>query len=129
MLSTREGGPHANRPERGRLHCPAEGRAMLSAGSTLETASRTGNRTHSLAIPRLALWAILGAKLLAAWGVMWDIQWHVRIGRDSFWIPPHTMTYAGVSLVVMLSFGMLDWYTALGAEGRGIVRVLGIRGA
>jgi len=101
---------------------------MLSAGSTLGTASLTANRTHSLALPRLALWAIMGAKLLAAWGVMWDIQWHVRIGRDSFWIPPHTMTYAGVSLVVMLSFGMLAWYTAVGADGRGIVRVLGIRG-
>ncbi len=45
-----------------------------------------------LPVRRAALWALLAAKLLASWGVRWDIQWHVRIGRDSFWIPPHIMT-------------------------------------
>jgi hypothetical protein len=50
---------------------------------------------------------MLGAKLLGAWRLRWDIQWHVRIGRDSFWIAPHLMTYTGVTLVVLLSFGVL----------------------
>ncbi len=53
------------------------------------------------------LWALLGSLLVGAWGLRWDIQWHERIGRDSFWIAPHLMTYAGVTLLVLLSFGVL----------------------
>lgn len=76
-----------------------------------------------------ALWGLLGAKVVSSWGVQWDIQWHTVIGRDSFWIPPHLMTYAGVTLMVFLSFGVLAWMTlrpsrALGAT----VRVLGLTG-
>jgi hypothetical protein len=86
-----------------------------------------------LPVRRAALWALLAAKVLASWGVRWDIQWHVRIGRDSFWIPPHVMTYAGVSLVVLLSFGVLFWETyvasaAGGASRRGTIRLLGLTG-
>jgi hypothetical protein len=58
--------------------------------------------------------------------VQWDIQWHVLIGRDSFWIPPHLITYAGVSAAVFLSFGMLFWETW---RGTGDMRVLGLRGS
>lgn len=55
----------------------------------------------------IALWTILGVKLVAAWGLQWDIQWHVLIGRDSFWMAPHLMTYTGVTLTVLLSVGVL----------------------
>jgi hypothetical protein len=64
-------------------------------------------RVDSLGLYRAVLWVLLGANLLAGWGVQWDIQWHVRVGRDSFWIPPHVMTYTGVALVVLASFGVL----------------------
>ena len=63
---------------------------------------------------RAALWTLLASKLIAGWGVQWDIQWHVLIGRDSFWIPPHVMTYAGVALAVLVSFGVLAWETLTG---------------
>jgi hypothetical protein len=61
--------------------------------------------------------------------VQWDIQWHVVIGRDSFWIPPHVMTYAGVTLAVLLSWGVLAWETLRPpvTPGRAI-RVLGLVG-
>jgi hypothetical protein len=78
---------------------------------------------EALALKRAALWALLISKIVTGWGVQWDIQWHVLIGRDSFWIPPHLMTYAGVSAAVFLSFGMLlrdTW------RGSGDVRVLGL---
>jgi len=52
-------------------------------------------RIESLGLYRAALWVLLGANLLAGWGVQWDIMWHVLLGRDSFWIPPHVMTYGG----------------------------------
>jgi hypothetical protein len=85
----------------------------------------------SLGLYRLALWVMLGANLVAAWGVQWDIQWHVQIGRDSFWIPPHVMTYAGVTLVVLASFGVLAWDTLRRLQGRaarGTERIVGLSG-
>jgi len=65
--------------------------------------------------------------------VQWDIQWHVLIGRDSFWIPPDVMTYAGVALAVLVSFGVLAWETLIGGSDRvpgapPVLRVLGLTG-
>ena len=80
---------------------------------------------ETLALRRAVLWGLLASKVVAGWGVQWDIQWHVLIGRDSFWIPPHVMTYAGVSAAVMLSFGMLFFETW---RGTGSVRMLGLSG-
>jgi hypothetical protein len=66
---------------------------------------------------RMAFWGLLVAKLVGGWGVQWDIQWHLRIGRDSFWIAPHVMTYASVALAVLLSFGVLIRETLRGGAG------------
>src|SRR6267143_4029562 len=94
----------------------------------------TGVQTCALPIClyRAALWVLLGANLLAGWGVQWDIQWHVRIGRDSFWIPPHVMTYTGVTLIVLASLGVLARDTLrqlrAGRAPSGIERVLGLSG-
>lgn len=38
---------------------------------------------------------IIGA-LLAVCGTYWDIRYHIDVGRDSFWIPPHLMVYSGI---------------------------------
>jgi hypothetical protein len=86
-----------------------------------------------VSLRRGALWTLLASKVIAGWGVQWDIQWHVLIGRDSFWIPPHVMTYAGVTLAVLVSFGVLAWETLRGRPARGpdtppVLRVLGLTG-
>jgi hypothetical protein len=81
--------------------------------------------TETQTVRRAALWALLFSKIITGWGVQWDIQWHVLIGRDSFWIPPHLMTYAGVSATVLISFGVLAWETW---HGTGSVRMLGFSG-
>src|SRR5205814_3542697 len=60
---------------------------------------------------RGALWGLLLAKAVAGIGVGWDIRWHVVIGRDSFWIAPHVMTYSGVAAAAILSFGVLVFDT------------------
>jgi hypothetical protein len=86
----------------------------------------TAATTDASTLRRGALWTLIAAKMLAGWGVQWDIQWHVLIGRDSFWIPPHVMTYAGVTILVLVSFGVLAWETL---RGEGQVRVLGLRGS
>jgi hypothetical protein len=83
------------------------------------------------ALRRRALWIILTGKLLAAWGLAWDIRWHLTIGRDSFWIPPHLLTYLGVSVVALVSFGVLaveTWRDGEGARAPGAVRVAGLMG-
>jgi len=97
----------------------AVGVDRLTSGVSAPTAVST------LTLRRAGLWALLLSKLIAGWGVQWDIQWHVLIGRDSFWIPPHVMTYAGVTLAVLVSFGVLGWETLVGSDGRG-QRVLGL---
>jgi hypothetical protein len=74
---------------------------------------------------RAGLWAIFAGQLLATWGTQWDIQWHLTIGRDSFWIAPHVMTYGGVTLIVLASFGVLGWMTVSG-RSRGTIRVVGL---
>src|SRR5437667_331037 len=89
-------------------------------------------RIESLGLYRAALWVLLGANLLAGWGVQWDIMWHVLLGRDSFWIPPHVMTYSGVTRIVLASFGVLARDTLrhrrAGRAPEGTERVLGISG-
>src|SRR5262245_2560533 len=54
----------------------------------------------------------------------------MRIGRDSFWIPPHVMTYAGMALIVLTSFGVLagDTLRYLAAAPAGTQRIFGLTG-
>jgi len=56
---------------------------------------------------RLTPWVLLAGKLLGAWGLTWDIQWHLLIGRDTFWIPPHLMMYGGVTTGLLVAFAVL----------------------
>ncbi|HYE91649.1 MAG TPA: hypothetical protein VEA38_11545 [Terriglobales bacterium] len=79
---------------------------------------------------RTALWVLLAAKAFAGIGVGWDIRWHIVIGRDSFWIAPHVMTYAGVAVAAMVSFGILAWegYRTRGRTPAGMLRVAGLVG-
>jgi hypothetical protein len=56
---------------------------------------------------RVALWGLLATKVLGAWGLAWDIQWHMTIGRDSFWIAPHLMIYSSVVGGLVLGGGVL----------------------
>ena len=81
---------------------------------------------------RAVLWGMLAAKVLGGWGVTWDIQWHILIGRDSFWIPPHLMTYSAVTIVFALSLAALARETFLALDGRpvpGSVGILGLVGS
>jgi hypothetical protein len=83
---------------------------------------------------RVALWVLLGGKLLAAWGLAWDIQWHLLVGRDTFWIAPHLMMYGGITAGLLLAFGVLALDTAAARRGARppgaitIVRVTSTRG-
>jgi len=78
---------------------------------------------------RVALWVLLIGKLLGAWGLTWDIQWHLLIGRDTFWIPPHLMMYSGVTagfLVAVLVLALDTRDQRRGVRRRGMVTMLGL---
>ncbi len=78
-----------------------------------------------------ALWGLLAAKMLGGWGVQWDIRWHLLIGRDSFWIPPHVMTYLGVTIGALLAFGVLahdTWRARRGQPPRDGLPAFGLTG-
>lgn len=72
---------------------------------------------------------MLGGKLLGAWGLTWDIRWHLLIGRDSFWIPPHLMMYGGITAGLLVAFGVLALDTAAARRGlrpRGAFTIAGV---
>ena len=56
-------------------------------------------------------WRVIGAltvlALIGAFGNAWDLFWHIVIGRDSFWIPPHTMMYAAVALSGLIALAVV----------------------
>jgi hypothetical protein len=108
---------------------PPTARAANSAVVTTEPVA--ANSAVITTIRRAAVWALLLAKLTAGWGLGWDIRWHVLIGRDSFWIPPHVLTYASVAAAVLIAFGVLAFETWLARGGRvpaDTVRVAGLVG-
>ena len=76
----------------------------LSTASGQGTVGPDAERTT---LRRCALWALLVAKLVGAWGIGWDIRWHLIIGRDSFWIAPHVMAYASVVAGALIPLGVL----------------------
>ena len=46
--------------------------------------------THSQRVP-WTVWTSLIATVSAVVGGVWDISWHVSIGRDTFWTAPHLL--------------------------------------
>src|ERR671914_2385160 len=65
--------------------------------------STVGTAAASPAAPAGAVpWYLSGVIAAASAvyiGVIWDISWHMTIGRDTFWSPPHLMTYLAALLV------------------------------
>ena len=79
------------------------------------TVAIAGDRALSIA----GFVGLLIAMAIGGWGVQWDIRWHLLIGRDSFWIAPHVMTYAGVTLSAAIAFGMLALERVRGRASQG----------
>ena len=105
--------------------------AHLHAGTLVGPPLATTARAASTPlIARAGLWTLIAGHLIATWGTQWDIQWHLTIGRDTFWIAPHVMTYSGVTIIVLTSFGVLAWMTLGGAAalGSSAIRVFGVSG-
>jgi len=47
------------------------------------------------------VWCSVTAVTLITSGFYWDICWHLSIGRDTFWTPPHILLQCGAALACM----------------------------
>lgn len=57
---------------------------------------------------RVVLAALVGAYTVGlGLGSSWDAHWHWTVGRDSPWIPPHLLLYAGLVLSGLLGLVMM----------------------
>jgi hypothetical protein len=80
----------------------------------------------------LAGTAILLMLFTAAFGLAWDIRWHVVVGRDTFFTPPHMLLYGGIAIAGLVSLGVVladTWRYYTGAPAvndRTTTRVLGV---
>ncbi len=83
-------------------------------------------------LDRLRLRLLLGVtilKLLHFFGGNWDVQWHVEIGRDSFFIPPHLVAMISFALGLVVIVGGIAYETGLARVGvplRDVARLRGV---
>ncbi len=56
--------------------------------------SREQARDRSARLPWVIPVMLLGSTSIAV-GILWDISWHMTIGRDTFWTPAHMAIYLG----------------------------------
>jgi hypothetical protein len=93
------------------------------------TAARSELKTQPLTIPWFIYAALFGSTSIII-GVIWDISWHMSIGRDTFWSPPHLAIYLG-GVVAGLSSGwavLKTTFAGTEAERAASVRIWGLRG-
>ena len=80
-----------------------------------------------LGIP-LYVFAVTLASVCTVVGIMWDISWHITIGRDGLFSPPHVVVYMGAVLSGLFS-GIQVLYNSFAAPKQarqGLVRIWGI---
>ncbi len=85
-------------------------------------------RVESAAVPWYLLTMLIGSTSIVI-GVLWDLSWHMTIGRDTFWTPPHVAVYFG-GVLAGLSCGALALRTTFAGteEERAVaVRFWGFR--
>ena len=55
-------------------------------------------------------YAVVAAAAMIVTGMIWDISWHMSIGRDTFWTPAHMLIQGG-GLLAGLSSGVVALHT------------------
>ena len=51
-------------------------------------------------------------------GGYWDVSWHIIVGRDTFWSPPHLVLYAGI-IAILAACAAAVTQAVAAARGRG----------
>ena len=73
------------------------------------TYSRSHERSETSAFAWHAYACVVAASMVVV-GLIWDISWHMSIGRDTFWTPAHLLIQGG-GLIAGLGSGGLALYT------------------
>lgn len=68
--------------------------SMQFSAASMAARARTGSAATVLALP-WQLAAVVFAATSVIVGLIWDISWHMTIGRDTFWTPAHLAIYTG----------------------------------
>src|SRR5579883_512631 len=77
--------------------------------------AQRARRSGALARPEATI--ALGA-LVFLLGGYWDVAWHIEIGRDTFWSPPHLVLYSGILLILAACAYAFAAASRLGSAGR-----------
>ncbi|MCY7349381.1 MAG: hypothetical protein LH606_01765 [Cytophagaceae bacterium] len=67
--------------------------ASLKSPVSVSTVKPPGSDWR-LGIPTY-IYAVVFSSLCIVWGLLWDIMWHMSIGRDGLFSPPHLLIYVG----------------------------------
>ena len=110
------------------------GRTSPSAQADHARGSWISKRQHlpERTLRRTGAWLLLCFLLLGELGLAWDIRWHLLLGRNSFWIPPHMMLYSAVGAVGLVALAMvlidtLRYHHGFpGVDDRSTVCILGV---
>lgn len=80
---------------------------FLSAAARAKTALSADVRRHADARRLMFYVGIAWCRLIYLFGGSWDIQWHITVGRDSLFIPPHLLAGLGFVLECGLALSLL----------------------
>lgn len=74
------------------------------------------------------IYAVVFSSLCIVWGLLWDIMWHMSIGRDGLFAPPHLLMYVGAVVAGLFSgFKILQLtFARMNPERAASVRFWGI---
>lgn len=101
----------------------------MEARSIPAAIARPEARRRALAVPWPLATTVFAATSIIV-GLIWDISWHISIGRDTFWTPAHMGIYVGGSTAGLANAYLILRTTFAGsAEERDrAVRFWGFRG-
>jgi hypothetical protein len=100
----------------------------LPLGLPLQGRAAEYSSTKAASIP-WTIWFMVGGLTSGTIGGIWDISWHMSIGRDSFWTPAHIMIQlTGVLVGIACAYLVLHTTFAGSAGDRDAsVQVMGFR--
>ncbi len=84
--------------------------AFVPAVSTKELPRTEVNNSRAvqrISNYRLAVgWFMNVVWIVSLFALDWDAQWHINVGRDGFWTPPHIVFYSTVAICGVLCLGI-----------------------
>lgn len=101
---------------------------MASMARILSGWSRVAGAEAGERLRRGSLGAVALTLFMTAFGGQWDVNWHLYVGRDWFWIPPHVLIYSGVAAAGLIALIVTGWYSLYGpTRTKGEWGLLGVR--